>query len=36
MNFRNPDVMAVNVIAVYPKVQQVLYDKIPMPEVVEF
>jgi MoaA/NifB/PqqE/SkfB family radical SAM enzyme len=36
MNFRNLDATAVNVIAVYPKVQQVLYGKIPTPEVAEF
>lgn len=36
MDFRNLDATAANVISVYPKVQQVLCGKIPVPEVVEF
>ena len=36
MDFRSLDVTAVNVISVYPKVQQVLDGKIPVPEVAEF
>ena len=35
-NFRSLDATAANVISVYPKVQQILSGKIPVPEVAEF
>ena len=35
-DFRKLDAIAVNIISVYPKVQQILTDKIPAPEVAEF